>query len=76
MIQIARDNGNTINDSNSTAFDKPVSFVTRDSYYYLLLDSDILENIVDLMHQEGSGIYLGFAISSTHKGPIIEMAVV
>ena len=76
MIQIARDNGNTINDSNSTAFDKPVSFVTRDSYYYLLLDSDILENIVDLMHQEGSGIYLGFAICSTHKGPIIEMAVV
>ena len=51
-------NGNTINDSNSAAFDNPSLFVTRDSYYYLLLDSDILESIVDLIHKESSGIYL------------------
>ena len=38
MIQIARDNGYRINDSNNTAFDKPNFFVTRDSSYYLLLD--------------------------------------
>ena len=41
MVQIAKDNGYTINDSNNAAFDKPSFFVTRDSYYYLLLDSDI-----------------------------------
>ena len=58
MIQKARDNGNTINDSNNAAFDEPKFFVTRDSYYYLLLDSDILEKIVDLIHKVGSGIYL------------------
>ena len=58
MIQKAKDNGNTINDSNNTAFDEPKFFVTRDSYYYLLLDSDILEKIVDLIHKVGSGIYL------------------
>ena len=74
MIQIARDNGNTINDSNNTAFNKPSFFATRDSCYYLLLDSDILENIVALIHKEGGGVYLGFVICSAHKGPITVMA--
>ena len=74
MIQIARDNGNTVNDSNNTAFDKPSFFVTKDSYYYLLLDLDILENMVDLIHKEGNGIYLCFVICRTHKGPITMMA--
>ena len=73
MIQIARDNGNTINDNNNTVFDKPSLFVTRDSYYYLLLDSDILENTVDLIHKEGRGIYPDFFICSTHKRPITLM---
>ena len=49
MIQIPRDNGNTINDSNNTAFGKPSSFVTRDSSHYILLDSDMLQNIGDLI---------------------------
>ena len=31
IIQIARDNGNTINDSNNTALDKPCFFVKRNS---------------------------------------------
>ena len=74
IIQLARDNSNTINESNNTAFDKPSIFVTRDSYYYLVQDSDILENIVDLIHKEGLGIYLAFFICSTHKGPITVMA--
>ena len=52
MIQIAGYNGNTINDSNNTAFGKPSFFVTRDSYSYLPLDSDII-------YKEGSRIYLG-----------------
>ena len=42
MIQIPRNDGNTINDSNNTAFGKPSSSVKRDSSYYLLLDSDML----------------------------------
>ena len=46
MIQVGKDNDNTINDSNNIAFDKPSFFVTRDSNHYLLLDSDILENTV------------------------------
>ena len=50
MVQVARDNGNTINDIKNTAFNKPSFFVSKDSYYYLLLDSDVLENIVDLIH--------------------------
>ena len=50
------DNGNTINGSNNTTFDKPIFYVRRDSYYYLLLDSDILENIVNLIHKAGGGI--------------------
>ena len=37
MIQVARDNGNTINDSKNTPFDKPIFLLTRDSYYYYLL---------------------------------------
>ena len=49
MIQIPRNNGNTINDSNNTAFGKPSSFVTRDSSHYILLDSDMLQNIGDLI---------------------------
>ena len=76
MIQIARDNGYTINDSNNTAFDKPNFFVRRDSSSYLLLGSDILEIIVDLIHKEGCGIYLAFVICTTHKEPITVMAVV
>ena len=76
MIQIARDNGYRINDSNNTAFDKPNFFVTRDSYYYLLLGSDILEVTVDLIHKEGCRIYLAFVICTTHKEPITVMAVV
>ena len=76
MIQIPRDIGNTINDNNSTVFDRPIFFVTRDYYYYLLLDSNILENIVDLIHKEVRGIYLDFAICSTHRGPHIVMTVV
>ena len=73
MIQLARDNSNTINESNNTAFKKPSIFVTRDSYYYLVQDSDISENIVDLIHKEGRGIYLAFFVCSTHKGPISVM---
>ena len=49
---------------------------TSDSYYYLLLDSDILENIVDLIHKEVSGISLAFLICSTHKGPLTVITVV
>ena len=65
---------NTINDSNNNAFDKPSFFVTRDSYYYLLIDSDISKNIVDLIRKEGSGIYLDYVVCSTHKAGITVMA--
>ena len=51
-----------------------VFFVTKSSYYYLLLDLDILENMVDLIHKEGNEIYLCFVICRTHKGPITMMA--
>ena len=70
IIQIARDNGNAINDSNSTAFNKPSFFVTRYSYHYLLLNSNILDEIADLIHKEGRRIYLSFVVCSTHKEPI------
>ena len=68
IIKIPRDYGNAINDSNNTAFDKSIFLITRDSYYYLLLDSDSLENTVDLIYKEGRKIFLGFVICSTHKG--------
>ena len=74
MIHIARDNGNTINDSNNTAFDKPSFFVTSFLLLDLLLDSDTLENTFDHIHKVGSGIYLGFVICSTWKEPIAVMA--
>ena len=46
-----------IDDSKSnTIFDKPSFYEARDSSYYLLLDSDILESIVDLNHKEGGEI--------------------
>ena len=47
---------NTINDTKSTTFDKSIFYAARDSYYYLPLDSDVLENKVNLIHKEGSGI--------------------
>ena len=31
-------------------------YAARDSYYYLLVHSDILENIVDLNHKGSGGI--------------------
>ena len=46
-----------IDDSKSnTIFDKPSCYEARNSSYYLLLDSDILESIVDLNHKEGGEI--------------------
>ena len=68
IIQIPRNYGTTINDSNNTAFDKSIFLIARDSYYYLLLDSDSLENTVDLIHKEGRKIFLGFVRCSTHTG--------
>ena len=76
MIQLPRDIGNAVNDNKNTAFDEPIFFGTSHSYYYLPVDSDILENIVDLIHKEVSGIYLGFVICSTQKGPLTVMTVV
>ena len=41
---------------SSFCLDKSGFCVARSSYYYLLLDSDILKNLVDLIHKEGGGI--------------------
>ena len=48
-------------------FDKPSFFVARYSSYYLLLDSDIIGNIVDLIHKEDSGIYSSVVKYIWHK---------
>ena len=37
-------------------FDERSFYAARDSSYYVLLDSDTLENIVDLIRREGGGI--------------------
>ena len=72
MIQIA-----TIATKATTLLSiNQVFFVTRGSYYYLLPDSDILENMVDLIHKEGRGTYIGFFRCSTHQGPITVMTEV
>ena len=76
MIQLPTDIGNTVNDNKNTASDEPFFFGTSHSYYYLPADSDILENIVGLIDKEVSGIYLGFVICSTQKGPLTVMTVV
>ena len=43
------DNVNTVGHGKNAPFDRSSSHSARDSSYYLLGDSDILENIVDLM---------------------------
>ena len=57
IITMQIDNADTINDSNHTTFDKSSFHKENDSYYYLLLDTDILENIVDFTRiKEGDAI--------------------
>ena len=62
-----------INDSKNTTLKKPSFYAARDSAFYLLLDSDTLENKVDLIHKMVGGI-LGFFIRGTHKGLLTVMA--
>ena len=50
------ENVNTINESKNTTFDKSSFYPERDSYYYLLLDPDILEDLVYLIHKMGKRI--------------------
>ena len=50
MIPIL-ENVNTINGSKNTTFDKSSFYAERNSYYYLLLDPDILEDLIDLIHK-------------------------
>ena len=54
------ENVNTILTVIKTIFDKKSLYEERDSsyyFYYLLIDSDILRNVVDLVHiKEGGGI--------------------
>ena len=42
----------TSNYSKNTTFNKSSFYAARYSFYYLLLDSEILESIFDLMHKE------------------------
>ena len=48
-------NVNTINDGDNTTFNKSSLYEESDFSYYLPLDSDILENIIDLIHMEEGG---------------------
>ena len=41
--------------AKNTTFDKSRFFEERDSYYYFLLSSDMLENMVNLIYREGRG---------------------
>ena len=56
-----------INGTKSTTFDEPSFYLAIDSYYYLLLGSDILENTVDLIHKNIGGIYALLYIVNTKK---------
>ena len=57
-----------IDDSKSnTIFDKPSFYEARDFSYYLLLDSDILESIVDLNHKEGGEIQASLYVVNTNR---------
>ena len=49
-------NGTTISDTKNTTFNKASFYAARDSFYYLLLYSDILGNMVDLIHEKGGRI--------------------
>ena len=50
------DNGNIISDSKNVTFDKTSFYAVIDYYYYLLLDSDIFENMIDVSHKESAEI--------------------
>ena len=56
--------------AKNTTFNISSLYAERDCYYYLLLDSDILGNIVVLIHKEDSEIR-HYKLSSTHKEPLI-----
>ena len=55
--------------AKNTTFNISSLYAERDCYSYLLLDSDILGNIVVLIHKEESKIRL-YKLSSTHKEPL------
>ena len=58
-----------VNDFRNTTFVKPGFYGGRYSYAYLLLDSDLLEDIIGLIHKKGWW-NLGFMICDSNKGPL------
>ena len=63
------DNSNTTSDRKSTTFDQSSFYVERDYPHYLLIDSDILENIGSWSYSQRGWKNPGLVVH-THKRPL------